>query len=570
MEVAMEDEESRAELRARLLSNEVSNDANNDDASTSKDPELPLSLKLLYGLNGVTLSLPMTALLYIVNTRAAIPVAYLSAYSAVAFLPCSLKPFYACVSHHLSRQNYLLILLLILNGICTAGTAFIPNDGAVCCFVFAFLRGVASSWPEFLLGLALIRHARQSQNNFASSAAHLQSQAATARNLGSFLATIVAFGIFIHQTLNDQVVTILLVASGMLNLLAAMIAWWFHVGSNVMDRNLDTVEDVVESLEDINDDTLTSDCSRKLWNGNGRVVVAFQLCIIAFATQEPIESITSQILWSCLMLALVAALLTSVCLRNQVKWQRIHRVGLFLILRNAIPDSSYIMGSFIYSQLQSTPLLLQALSIVNMGTTTLSSWSYGKLLARYSHGWSLLMLMVGTTVASSLLSLGNLAIVAEAREENRPWILYLVTLFVGTLTTFVGEWRFLPDVVLATATVGAQGEYEESERTNIDVEEDDASAMVPLVGDDVATLDSKQYCCTVVPKDDSTGIQYGTLISCIDFGDQIGSWLTVPFVTALGISRENDWAGLNGLIILTSVLGLLSVLMLVILKDERI
>ena len=70
--------------------------------------------------------------------------------------------------------------------------------------------------------------------------------------------------------------------------------------------------------------------------------------------------------------------------------------------------------------------------------------------------------------------------------------------------------------------------------------------------------------------EDSTGIQYGTLISCIDFGDQIGSWVTVPLVTALGISRENDWAGLNEMIVLTSVLGLLSVLLLGILKDERI
>jgi hypothetical protein len=44
--------------------------------------------------------------------------------------------------------------------------------------------------------------------------------------------------------------------------------------------------------------------------------------------------------------------------------------------------------------------------------------------------------------------------------------------------------------------------------------------------------------------------------------------VTVPLVTALGISRENDWAGLNEMIVLTSVLGLLSVLLLGILKDE--
>ena len=495
MEYPLEEDESGTELGARLPPSGTS-DEHVISRISLKTPELPLPLRLLYGLNGVTLSLPMTALLYIVNTRASIPIEFLSAYGAVAFLPFSLKPFYACMSQHVQRQDFLLVLLLITSGICTAATAFIPSGGVVWCFVVAFLRGVSSSWPEFLVGLSLIQHAQCSQN-YSLAAAHLQSQAATARNFGSFLATLIAFGVFLHWDLTDQVVTLLLVASGILNLLAALIAGWFRVGSKKQTGEwlYSSVQEDCEALQD-NDDTLAferqsprpSRCS-KLCHENGRIVVMFQLCIIVFAMKGPIEAFASVRVWSCLMLLLVAALLfTLVSQRDGVKWQRIHRVGLFLIARNAIPNSSYIMGSFLYSQLQSTPVLLQALSIVNMGTTTMSSWSFGKVFARYSHGWSLLKLMAGTTVASSLCSLGNLDIVAKAQEESRSWAFHVVVFGVGAVTTFAAEWQFLPDVVLATTTVGTRS-MQEVEMERVKSETGGVTTGVgPLVrGDDVCS-----------------------------------------------------------------------------------
>jgi hypothetical protein len=61
-------------------------------------------------------------------------------------------------------------------------------------------------------------------------------------------------------------------------------------------------------------------------------------------------------------------------------------------------------------------------------------------------------------------------------------------------------------------------------------------------------------------------MQYGTLISCIDFGDQIGSWLTVPLVAALGISRENEWENLDLLVLVTSALSLLPIILIPILR----
>ena len=37
----------------------------------------------------------------------------------------------------------------------------------------------------------------------------------------------------------------------------------------------------------------------------------------------------------------------------------------------------------------------------------------------------------------------------------------------------------------------------------------------------------------------SAGMQYAIFILCIDFRAQIGDWITVPIVAALGITREN-------------------------------
>jgi hypothetical protein len=294
--------------------------------------------------------------------------------------------------------------------------------------------------------------------------------------------------------------------------------------------------------------------------------------------QGPIEGVSSEAAWTFLILVLVATLFVSVW-KNPVKWQRIHRVGLFLIARHAIPDSSYFMESFIYSQLQDTPILLQAMSVFGMGMTTLSSWSYGKLFARYSHGWSLLLVMAGTTTVASLLTLGNLAIIAEAHDTSHRWAFYLVVVLVGAVTTFAGEWQFLPDVVLATATVGAQQEQTETIHWDVegdmDVRDEDESAVAPLIRDawrqqnDQATTVTRED-CRGAANGDSTGIKYGTLISCIDFGDQIGAWVTVPLVTALGISRENDWANLNVFVVVTAVLGVVSVTLLGIIRDERI
>lgn len=61
-------------------------------------------------------------------------------------------------------------------------------------------------------------------------------------------------------------------------------------------------------------------------------------------------------------------------------------------------------------------------------------------------------------------------------------------------------------------------------------------------------------------------IQYGLLISCINFGDQIGDWIAVPITSALGISRENQWHNLDMFQVICTVYSLVSLSFLILLR----
>lgn len=147
--------------------------------STFNDPDLPklpLMLELLFGLNGLSLSLLTLPIMYILNTRVAVPLPYLPAYGAIAFLPYSLKPFYAYLcglwaskrtskqaaataatnNNHQYRYLPLFRWLLASNSIYTILLACIPKGGIKAVFGVAFLRGITDSCAEFCLGLTLI------------------------------------------------------------------------------------------------------------------------------------------------------------------------------------------------------------------------------------------------------------------------------------------------------------------------------------------------------------------------------------------------------------------------------
>jgi hypothetical protein len=143
---------------------------------------------------------------------------------------------------------------------------------------------------------------------------------------------------------------------------------------------------------------------------------------------------------------------------------------------------------------------------------------------------------------AAIASLGNVWIVNRASHVSWATRVTLVVL-IKSIETCTGEWSFLPDVVLATVSIVPEND----ERTQATE----------------SSLDQRPATCDSSIKSD---IQYGTLISCIDFGDQLGALLAGPFVSVLGISRENDWAGMDTLIQLCSLGTLLSIGFIAILR----
>ena len=57
-------------------------------------------------------------------------------------------------------------------------------------------------------------------------------------------------------------------------------------------------------------------------------------------------------------------------------------------------------------------------------------------------------------------------------------------------------------------------------------------------------------------------MQYASFLSCIDFGAQIGDWITVPIVASLGITRENHWDNIDKLVVICSILRMCRVIFL--------
>mmetsp|Transcript_36056 Transcript_36056/g.107825 ORF Transcript_36056/g.107825 Transcript_36056/m.107825 type:complete len:691 (-) Transcript_36056:74-2146(-) len=244
-------------------------------------PSLPLPLRFLFALHGLTMQIPNLALMSILNDRASVPPTYLPAYGAICFLPWSLKPVYAFLSSSILRlscgahnergsRHILIAVLLAINGLSFVGTAFVPTGGVTLCFVWGFIRGVAGSWPEFLLGVTLVECARRSSSRFPRASydgqsggaigiqervvgedkeekgapkfeelgSVFQSQAATSRNVGSLTGAAFTFILFawrhflhVETELSTAVVTALLVLTAGLSIVGSVIALRYKVGT---------------------------------------------------------------------------------------------------------------------------------------------------------------------------------------------------------------------------------------------------------------------------------------------------------------------------------------------------
>ncbi len=543
---------------------------------------LPWTLRLFFALNGFTLSLEGLGLMYIINSRVEMPIPYLPTYGAIAFLPYSLKPLYGYLSQGRISRYQLFIGLLFGNGVSVFSTCFIPRGGVFLACLVAFVRGVTDSWAELCLGITLIDHVRVYSNipgySYEGLASKFQAQAATARNLGSFFAFTITFIIFTgrqslsssHTELSAFDANAILISAGGLQVLGAAFAYWcrreFQAPSSdgfVLIQHHEVMQeeqpDEASALREDETNTRTpySSTEEDSWNSeptfcpraeswnsriNGILVVLLQSTILILAMQGPITEISSHLLWKVLVVSfLLATLLVGIATYFNQWCYTSHKVGVYLILKHALPSDSMVLGSFFYFLFQSSPAELQILSLLGSGVTTFSSWSYGRLLSKYNTGSKFLTLIAGTTVLAAIASLGNIVIFRHSQSDHLIWIVVVVK----TISTFFEEWEFLPDVVLATTSLNAK----------------DETILGPA-----SVLPTSQTSSLTNVKARNDAVEYGTLISCIDFGDEIGSLVTGPLVALLGISRENNFERLDHLISVCFLFNIMSVGLLLLLR----
>lgn len=288
------------------------------------------------------------------------------------------------------------------------------------------------------------------------------------------------------------------------------------------------------------------------------------------------------------------------------------RVGLYLILRYSIPSVSYLMSSYVYTIYKEMPSILQFLSLLDMCVTTLACYTYSTYLSKFSSGKQLLWLIAITTILSGIASFGNVLLIRllnpkisthqQEHDDNYSMTTKIIsTIVINAMIGFFNEWKFFPDVVLATAvSTGNHSVFDMSLSTSLsqhDVSLPDQSIPGPTDDDplrplesnptihlshdddksnDNATHNNSNNSTTQVSTASSSlavrSVQYGTLLSCIDFGDQIGVLLAGPLIAICHTTRSNSddhWQHLEVLQIINSIMIILSASLIFILTIRR-
>jgi hypothetical protein len=455
------------------------------------------------------------------------------------------------------------------------------------------------------------------RSSYAVTAAAFQSQAATDRSLGCIVAHVFVLLLLWKWThpgydMNTRTFQFIFMVAGACNFVSALITWHYSIGrasSTPARRRASPDADRSESLPPIRTPsydslespprpatgaTLEIDAAKEPllsntepWsdrrseaattlpenpNNTSKVwlVVLLQTWIVLLTLRQPIVQATTSIwVWTAIAVAsLLAVLVVAYPLLLPLWcWKKNEstvststhqlRVGLFLILRYAVPSISYLMSSYVYTTFQEFPFLLQLLSLLDMLITTLSCWAYSKYLSRYSSGNQLWWLIGITTALAGIASFGNVVLIRILNPEiHLPYSLttkVLCTVAINAVMGFFNEWKFLPDLVLATISIDSQPNPQTSlseQQPTADPNDAQSHATEPELHETASSSST------------TVGMQYGTLMSCIDFGGQIGALAAGPLVAWLGTTRENHWQHLALLQELNSTLILCSIALL--------
>lgn len=631
---------------------------------------LPISLRVVYALNSATFQVSSLALLSIVNTRVGVGVEYLPALGAISFLPYSLLPIFAWVGSLLlkqkkntnpddnkNRHDKLLFPAFLLASSAFVGTVFIPPGGVVLCFVWGFLRGVAGAWTDFLIGMSVIEFSKLqsrflpslSQNDgntvtYEKCVSVNTAQSSTARNIGSFVASVVALLFFSkNRNLSDRVANTLILGTAAIFLLAsfASLKYQSSVEKILQNSRYDTIIDNDEEeltdepsstslssrqsevghneLEDSEGSNPPKDMDMQVPKGTHRqqivqvsTLISFQALLAVSALQKPIISISSQTTWLSLVVTFTVILVCTIfvgyrcgqqktatsstsdthsSMPNCQHHQRLPhgQLNLYFLLRYSMPITGFLMYSYIYTVFQSEPMFLQLLAVLKSAIGSISTFFYEKVLSPKCHsGWPLIGMIFTLDIVMGLVALLDVWVVRAVSEKVVDGEYYIDTSLrclvgaVGLAKYFFAELDYMPTLVLSTTNIyngddddlrsskfGHDGVKRESSADSDNgehVEENQMPEVSCLNIDSCNNEEETRPPKTVsVPNNIpviSAGMQYASFLSCIDFGAQIGDWITVPIVASLGIARENNWDCLDQFVIICSVLRMARVVFL--------
>jgi hypothetical protein len=253
-----------------------------------------------------------------------------------------------------------------------------------------------------------------------------------------------------------------------------------------------------------------------------------------------------------------------------------------------MPIAGFLMYSYLYTVFQSEPLFLQLLSVSKSAIGSLSTFFYEKYVSPYCHsGWPLIGVIAFLDIVMGLVALLDVWVVRAVREnevdgeysiDNKlRWLVGAV----GLIKYFFAELDYMPALVLSTTNIYTDNEmcsdYGDDDKMptsttdgysndHIEVTSLSNASSLKLHScneEDNNTFESppEERRANQVPVI-SAGMQYASFLSCIDFGAQIGDWITVPIIASIGITRENHWDHLDQFVILCSIFRMARVVFL--------
>jgi len=467
-------------------------------------------------------------------------------------------------------------------------------------FILGTLRGLGGSISEFLMDATLISCGIESSGNLGcrkSSAGALQSSAATCRNTGSALGGAAVFLFLLMKREGDEegdfhvrsvlMFTSMLLAAGSILPFLAKETRALEVNEENENEENEENETVLAPVVAFFEVSSPSVNHSSLFRYEILTIISLQFILVWSIAKY---SFPHPKLWLGILMVLFSLFLfggLNLFFRRKENCVPLYnkKIALFLLLYCSSPNLSYSWTSYVYNLYKSSPISIQVLNLSGSVGTWLGSILYGRanFLLSHHNSWQVVRWgILGGCIANAACSIGMLPVVSWDNDTVGlfGFKFYTILFPLHILASIVGEMAFLPLIVAATMAVDGMmppnsdinAEEEKKKRENHEElsseEMEGLNEIVSLsslkmnpeakregnIGNIVssvpcqnlnsptASFDISQNLPPLCPQYSGVmAFQYGVYVACIDFGGQIGTWVSVPILSWLGLDGE-DWS----------------------------